>query len=1439
MADDVIFEKEDRVKVISGKLKGSKGYVRYVGPVESKDIIYVGVELDEPNGKHDGKAKGKRYFKCRNRHGYMAPHETFELFGKSKQKLRNRRLTKLPNSISRGSSKASSPTTTAPLKNTQSTKTSRDRSSIGGRRKLKTASSNPVAKDKKPKRRKSKHSILNPTDSINDLNLSLNPTDMNRMVNNISPSPTPVVTQITYKDQEVQTEMALSVVNDDNDIATVSKEVAEGYQSMVQSLRTQMSKLNDEITELKQKNLKLDNGMLSKNDMIEMMLIEKEAMTEDCDYLKNKMEENEILIGHLELDIDDMKEERVRLRNEFISELESGAQDVNQILLQNQVLAETLRVFKQTALTQIQDKNNEILNLSLKCKTIPSLLQHIKQLEDDLSIKQNVENELIEFKREIDLRSNSDQIIEILSTKNVELEYELKRLNEVNKHLEKLRSIHDETEQENEEYIFDLNEEMKCKDSELDDMTRKLDKVQKELRHAQNTVFQFKDHIRRLEDTKRRMMRSTNNAMTDKKEERLQKEMLLRTNLELLNKIDSNKHELINYTQIAATGFSHSLENMILKQHIPNNVNIDYGAMQCLSFLQRIAFKVRFCKEVLDLFYIWDHSAMGGDIASSSDIGDMYKVLELCPILVKQDRFIEAIQRALTASYVDKFNEAVTHYATLVDVEERYDALLAAVQANDIRSRINIADIHRCDALFRAFLMKYFAEFNFEQKLRKKDMIDKWALYDVLQQLKYNLYGMQFKSREINDRIAALSGATQQEEEEEDEDVDLLMNGKAPPRQRQLLFGVLQKMEELQSHVVEITRRSLQYCAPSRCMFVGVKNNLKRIADENHIGIEFDFVESTAHMMRALVTKQNVLLEALNSMETRDADLSDFERIGKMNRLLDEESESSSNGLVPCLEKLYKHVKRLPYALEQLYTTRACDHTTEKELNAIALGQIQTDKLYCMHEELERELMKEKHRKEKALIRTAADSDEKEDEDEIAAPPWVDKAKVIKCELEKADIVRDALESAQAEIKYKHKELLLEKSATAQIKSRLEVVKLELAKQHTISRTLVHFELEARDAETKLSKSVDSNKKLKVERDKLMKKGHELESKLTSYQNTLKSMKLASNRKKIKNVHHEEEEEHHHHHHRSKHHHSSLRRTSSVNLNKHRRGSSLNLQADNFKLERTISATTDTTDDRRVISQLHKQLDLNKNYTKLLEKTINSLRHSHHIYDLNRQWMEIKRDLRVLPSFESMNAAQMKVLFHKEQHLANEAKMRHAQTKKERAKLLCGAEEEDDELDADGEKKKKKVKEDARGSLGIVSSFKHKEMKKKRYATMHDALHELDAQFGVIYSAPNMVDLQKNKRKMDYSQSLIGRNLKLRELKLKCHRLSKQCKQIESNFLQQTPKQQKCDDQNRSNLSVLGRIDIEGLNDHPSHKTNVCLNRNNVTKLQNYLNLIC
>merc|ERR1711990_1187774 len=65
---------------------GKTGIVRFVGPTDFKDGVWVGIELHEPSGKNDGSVLGKYYFNCPPKFGLFAmPHKV-------------QRIRKIPNS---------------------------------------------------------------------------------------------------------------------------------------------------------------------------------------------------------------------------------------------------------------------------------------------------------------------------------------------------------------------------------------------------------------------------------------------------------------------------------------------------------------------------------------------------------------------------------------------------------------------------------------------------------------------------------------------------------------------------------------------------------------------------------------------------------------------------------------------------------------------------------------------------------------------------------------------------------------------------------------------------------------------------------------------------------------------------------------------------------------------------------------------------------------------------------------------------------------------------------------------------------------------------------------------------------------------------------------------------------------------------------------------
>lgn len=61
--------------------KQCNGSIMFIGPTDFKEGIWYGVKLDKPNGKNNGSAKGRKYFRCKDKHGTFVQASQISLLG--------------------------------------------------------------------------------------------------------------------------------------------------------------------------------------------------------------------------------------------------------------------------------------------------------------------------------------------------------------------------------------------------------------------------------------------------------------------------------------------------------------------------------------------------------------------------------------------------------------------------------------------------------------------------------------------------------------------------------------------------------------------------------------------------------------------------------------------------------------------------------------------------------------------------------------------------------------------------------------------------------------------------------------------------------------------------------------------------------------------------------------------------------------------------------------------------------------------------------------------------------------------------------------------------------------------------------------------------------------------------------------------------------------
>ena len=214
---------------------------------------------------------------------------------------------------------------------------------------------------------------------------------------------------------------------------------------------------------------------------------------------------------------------------------------------------------------------------------------------------------------------------------------------------------------ETEQYISELTKMLNERDITIRSLTSEVDKISREKNHLQKTLHTFRSHITGLEQAKKKLSKNQDRLQMSKKEQENEYNMVVQQNVELIESLKELKKEMIMNSLIAANGAGNSIKKMILEMHFPKQVKYDKISINMLAFFERISFKSRFCFEMMNVFYVENNSMSESIINASFNerILILNNVYEICPILIKHDRFIDSIQIGLISCFKDIFDRAV------------------------------------------------------------------------------------------------------------------------------------------------------------------------------------------------------------------------------------------------------------------------------------------------------------------------------------------------------------------------------------------------------------------------------------------------------------------------------------------------------------------------------------------------------------------------------------------------------------------------------------------------------------------------------------------------------------------------------------------------------------------------------------------------------------
>ncbi|KAL6106014.1 dctn1 [Pungitius sinensis] len=499
--------------------KGQRGTVAYIGNTLFASGKWVGVILDEAKGKNDGTVQGKRYFTCEENRGIFVRQSQIQLVDDGADttspetpeaaaagaKVPKREILETPKSTKlRGlkPKKTPAPRKTTARRPKQPTRPAGGKGAASGSASASAgemSSSEPSTPAQTP--------LAAPV--IPGLHSPGN-----------APPPPPSKEDVTMETQEEEAlrgqvkdlEEKLETLKMKRTEDKAKLKELEKHKIQLEQLQEWKTKMQEQQAEL-QKHLKeakreakeaqeakehYMEEMSDTADAIEMATLDKEMAEERAESLQLEVDSHKEKVEELTMDLEILKHEI----EEKGSDGAASSYHVKQLEEQNGRLKEALVRMRDLSSSEKQEHVKLQKQMEKKNVELDTLRGHKEKLQEEMAV---AEKTIDELKEQVDAALGAEEMVEMLTERNLDLEEKVREMRETVADLEAINEMNDELQENARETELELREMLDLGAAKVRESGKHVEAAQETVADYQQTIKKYRELTAHLQEVNREL----------------------------------------------------------------------------------------------------------------------------------------------------------------------------------------------------------------------------------------------------------------------------------------------------------------------------------------------------------------------------------------------------------------------------------------------------------------------------------------------------------------------------------------------------------------------------------------------------------------------------------------------------------------------------------------------------------------------------------------------------------------------------------------------------------------------------------------------------------------------------------------------------------------------------------------------------------------------